>query len=175
MKFTLVDEIPWPRDVVFRTHRDKLPELVPYLANVDAVEVRERMEDGDVVRLLNHWSGSSDDVPALIRPVLKPELLTWVDRAVWDQGRWRCDWNITLNALPDAITAKGYNLFQDEGDETVIQIQGEFTVHPDRIPGVPTLLARKAQSAIERFVVGLLEPNLRLSNRAVEQYLEDHA
>lgn len=174
MKFNLVDEIPYPRDLVFRTHRDKLVELVPYLANVDRVEVREREEQGDIVRLLNLWSGSSSDVPAIIRPIVKPELLTWVDKAVWDRGRWRCDWDITLNALPDAVTAKGYNLFQDEGDETVIQIQGEFTVHPDRIPGVPAMVARTAQGAIERFVIGLLEPNMRLSNRAVEQYLDDN-
>lgn len=174
MKFNLVDEVPWPRDVVFRTHRDKLVELVPYLGNVDSVEIRERREEGPVVRLLNHWSGSSSDVPAVIRPVLKPELLTWVDRATWDQSKWRCDWDITLNALPDAVTARGYNLFKDEGDATVIQIQGEFIVHPDRIPGVPTLVAKTAQSAVERFVVGLLQPNLRASNRAVEQYLDAH-
>lgn len=174
MKFNLVDEIPWPRDVVFETHRDKLEQLVAYLPNVDGVDVRTRETDGDVVRLVNVWSGSSSDVPALIRPVLKPDLLTWVDRATWDRGRWRCDWDIELNALPGAITARGYNLFQDEGDETVIQIQGEFVVHPDRIPGVPTMVARRAQGTIEKFVIGLLEPNMRLSNRAVEQYLDEH-
>jgi len=173
MRFSLVDEIPHPRELVFRTHRDHLVDLVPYLDNVDRVVVASREEADGVVRLENHWTGSSRDVPAVIRPILKPEMLSWIDRATWDEGRWRCDWEITLNALPEAVTARGFNLFQDEGDETVIQIQGEFVVHPDRVPGVPALVARRAQSTIERFVVSLLEPNLKQSNRAVERYLDE--
>lgn len=174
MKFSLVDEIPWPRELVFSTHRDKLLELVPYLPSVDSVVIRSRADDGDVVRFDNLWSGASDDVPAVLRGLIKPEMLTWVDTAAWDVGRYRCDWSIDLSALPGAITARGTNSFRDEGEDTVIQMQGEFIVHPERIRGAPTFLVRKAQPAIERFVVGLLQPNLKQSNAAVAQYLEDH-
>lgn len=174
MQFTLTDEIPYPRDLVFATHRDKLLEVLEYLSNVEDIEIASREEDGDVVRFENHWTGSSSDVPRLLQGVIKPEMLTWIDRARWDQGQYRCDWEITLNALPDAVTAKGYNLFDDEGDVTVIRMHGEFVVHPEKVPGVPTFLARKAGPAIEKFVVGLLEPNLRESNRAVESYLDDN-
>ena len=136
--------------------------------------VKERVVEGDVVRLLNLWTVSSNDVPGPIRPLLKPENLTYLDRATWDAGRWRCDWEITLTALPEAVTARGFNTFLDEGGETVIQMNGEFVIHPDRVPGVPTFVARAAAPALEKFVVGLLQPNLKKSNQAVQQNIEDH-
>jgi len=175
MKFNLTDEIPFERDEVFATHRDKLLELVDYLPNVDEVVVESREEDGDIVKLVNLWKGASSDVPAPLRPVIKPEMLSWVDRATWDKGRYRCDWNITLTALPDAVTAKGFNVFVDEGDVTVIQMSGEFVIHPEKVPGMPAFMARRLAPTLEKFVVGLLQPNLKKSNQAVEQYLEDNS
>ena len=174
MRIHVIDELPYERELVFSTHRDRLRELVPYLRGVDRIDVSERQIDGSVVRFENVWYGTSNDVPAVIRPILKPELLRWIDRAAWDQDAWRCDWEIELTALPDAVTARGTSRFRDEGAETVVEITGEFSINPDRIPGVPAFAARRAQPTIERFVVGLLEPNLTEANRAVEQYIEDH-
>ncbi len=174
MKFNFVDEIPHPRSVVFSTHRDRLQELVPYLGNIDRIETPVREDDGPTVHFENVWYGSSDDVPAVVRHILTPELLKWVDRATWNAKTWRCDWDIQLHALPGAITAKGTNRFRDEGDDTVIETNGEFTIHPDRLPGVPTFAARRAAPVLERFVLSLLQPNLKGSNRAVTAYIEDH-
>lgn len=175
MKFNITDEIPFEREIVFETHRDKLEELVDYLSNVDAIVTRERVEEGDVVRLVNEWTGSSSDVPAVMKSLVKPEHLSWTDRAVWDKSKWRADWQITINALPEAVSAKGSTEFFDEGDETLVRISGEFVIHPDRIPAVPGFVARAAAAPIERFVVSLLQPNMKRSNHAVEQYLEDNA
>lgn len=174
MKFSLTDEIPHPRPVVFHTHRDKLIDLVPYLVQIESIRCESRAEEGPVVRLVNLWRASSDDVPAPLRSILKPERLTWVDRATWDGAQWRCDWEITLSALPEAVTARGSSTFLEEGEETIVQMTGEFLIHPDRIPGVPTFVAKAAAAPLERFIVGLLQPNLRRSNQAVRQYIEDH-
>lgn len=172
MKFSLVDEIQHPRERVFATLRDRLPDCVPFMANVDSLTVESRIEEGDVVKLVNLWRGSSADVPGPLRPLLKPETLSWVDRATWDQGRWRCEWEITLPAVPDAITARGFNTYLDEGGETVIQLNGEFVVHPDRIRGVPSFVARSVAPTLEKFVIGLIQPNLKKTNQAVAQYLD---
>lgn len=175
MKFNITDEIPFEREIVYQTHRDKLEDLVSYLSNVDSIVTRERVEEGDIVRLVNEWSGSSSDVPAVVRSVLKPEHLTWTDRAVWDKSKWRADWQITINALPEAVTAKGTTEFFDEDGDTLVRIAGEFIIHPDRIPAVPGFVARAAAPPLERFVVSLLQPNMKRSNQAVQQYLEDNA
>lgn len=174
MKFSLTDEIPFPRDIVFATHRDKLLELVPYLPNVKSVVVRSRAVEDGVIKLVNVWTGTTDDVPTVIRSLIKPDMLTWVDTATWDEGRWRTDWDIDITALAGAVTARGYNTFREEDGETVLHMQGEFTIHPEKVPGVPGFVARAAAPTLERFVVGLLEPNLRKTNQAVRRYIEDH-
>jgi hypothetical protein len=175
MKFSLVDEIPHPRALVFATHRDRLVDVVKYMPNVAGVVTESRIEEGDLVHLVNRWTGASTEIPAPLRPLVKPELLTWVDRATWDQARWKTQWSITLDAVADAISAHGENTFLDEGPDTVVQMNGEFVVHPERIRGVPSFVARSAAPALERFVVGLLQPNLKRSNAAVRQYLDDNA
>ena len=76
--------------------------------------------------------------------------------------------------MAEAITARGHNTFLDEGPDTVVQMNGEFVVHPERIKGIPAFVARSAAPTLERFVVGLLQPNLRRSNAAVRQYIDDH-
>jgi hypothetical protein len=174
MKFSLVDEIPHPRTLVFATHRDRLLELIPYMPNVRSVVTEERVEDGPRVSLVNKWTGEHTDIPAPLRAFVKPELLTWTDRATWDQEHWTCTWSITLDAVAEAITARGHNTFLDEGPDTVVQMNGEFVVHPDRIKGIPAFVARSAAPTLERFVVGLLQPNLRRSNAAVRQFIDDH-
>ena len=128
MKFSLVDEIPHPRELVFSTHRDKLLELVQYLPNVASVVTESRIEEGEVVKLVNVWTGASGDIPAPVRPLLKTEHLMWVDRAQWDRDRWRCDWEITLSAIPEAVSARGFSTFLEEGSETVVQMNGEFLI-----------------------------------------------
>lgn len=175
MRFTLTDELPHPRDLVFATHRDKLEELVEYLPNVESVEIRKREIDGAVVRLENHWKGASTDVPAVLRPIVKAEYLSWVDYAEWDEAAHRCRWRIELGLLPGAITARGESVFVEEGDETIVNMTGEFIIHPERIPGVPAFVAKNAAPALEKFIVGLIQPNLRKSNAAVVEYLDDHA
>ena len=65
--------------------------------------------------------------------------------------------------------------FAYEGDVTIVQMSGEFVIHPEKVPGVPAFMARRLAPTLEKFVVGLLQPNLKRSNQAVESYLEDNA
>jgi len=174
MKFTVNDEIDFPLDLVFPTYRDKLHEMLDYMDNVDMIEVKSREEDGDVVKLLNQWHGSADDIPKPLRPVVNADKLSWLDKATWDTHKHRVDWEITLLALPEAVTAKGFTLYKEDGDVTIISISGEFLIHPDKVPGVPTFVAKRLAPTLEKFVVGLLQPNLKKSNQAVQEYLEDN-
>lgn len=173
MRFTITDELAHPLDLVFATHRDKLEELVDYLPNIESVETKSRIEEDGVAKLENHWTAASTDIPSVLRPMLKSEYLTWIDRAEWDGNTYRCRWVIELGVLPGAITARGENVFREEDGETIIDMTGEFIVHPERIPGVPTFVAKRAAPAVEKFVVGLLQPNLRKSNAAVGEYIDD--
>jgi nitrogen fixation protein len=174
VKFTITEEIAHPRERVFRTQRDRLVELVPYIPNVENVVVEETEVTGSVVRFLNRWTVASTDIPSTIKGFLKPEHLTYLDRAKWDESSWRCEWELIITALPDAVTARGITSFADEGDETIVRLDGEFLIHPDRVPGVPAFLARTLAPSLERWVVGLLQPNLKKTAAAVGQFIDDH-
>ena len=174
MRFALEDEVAWPREVVFKAHRDHLPEVAEYVPNVTSVETISRVEEpGGLVRLENLWHGARSDIPMLLRPFIGNDALSWLDRATWDIEKWQCDWEITLNALPEAVTARGKNVFREEDGETLIFLSGELIIHPQHLPAVGGFVPKKASEAIERFVVGMVKPNLKHANVAVARYLED--
>lgn len=172
MEFQVTDTIPHPRETVFATHRDHLVELAEYLPNIETITVQSREDDGPVTRLVNHWKAAPTEVPAAARPFIKPELLAWIDRATWNQDEWRCQWEIELGFLPEAVTARGFNRFLEQGGHCTIEINGEINVRAERIPGVPRLLAGKLSGAVEKFVVNLIRPNLLKTNEAARRYIE---
>lgn len=174
MKFTITEEIAHPRDKVFRTQRDKIVELVPYIPNVESVVVEETHVEGPVVRFLNRWKVAATEIPGPIKGFLKPEHLGYLDRAKWDETTHRCEWELEITALKDAVTARGTTSFLDEGGETIVRMDGEFLIHPDRVPGVPAFVARTLAPTLEKFVVGLLQPNLKKTAHAVGAYIDDH-
>lgn len=173
MKFTVVDDIPFPREQVFRTHRDRLEELVAYMPNVESVVTEEREEDGEIVRLVNAWRAAQSEIPTIARPFIKPDMLSWIDRAEWDEDEYAVDWETSLGFLPDAIECRGRSEFIDYGDETQMQIEGEIVVDGSKIPGVPRLMAGKLAKALEGFVVNLVKPNFTETNAIVARYLEE--
>ena len=173
MKFTLTAEVLHPRDEVFAVQRDTLPDLVRFLPNVERIEREILEQGGDILRVRNDWYGSVDEIPALVRPLVKPEWLQWSDEAVWDADRFVCEWQTHLNMFPGAITSRGTTRFEDEGDATLVTVHGEFSIDPARIRGIPTGLARKVAPRIEKFVIGVLEPNMKRTLQAVEEYIDD--
>ncbi len=173
MRFTLTDEIGFPLELVYDTHRDKLEDIIDYLPNVDRIEVLESQVEGEVTRFVKRWTGSSNDVPGVLRPIVKPEYLQWIDRATWDRSRFTTEWELELDFLKGAMSARGINHFIEDGDVTIIEMEGEFNIHPERLSFVPGPIARKAAPALERFVVNLVKPNLRGTNQAVERYIEE--
>lgn len=174
-KFTITDIIPFPRAEVYATQRDKLSELAEYLHDISEIVVEEREETGSVVKFVNLWRAEGQDVPKLARSFIKPEMLKWHDYATWDGDEWTCEWHIKLGFLPDAIEASGKNRWKEHGDKTRVIIDGQIAVHADRIPGIPKMMAKKVGATVEKFVVKMIEPNLKKTNEGVTQFLKDHS
>ncbi len=174
MKFTIKNTIPFPRDQVYTTQRDRLPELASYLNDIEEIRVVEESEEGHIKRYVNAWRAGGQDIPTIARAFVKPELLKWLDHATWDGEKYTCDWRIELGFLPDAIIARGHNEWRDRGNETLVIIDGEIVVNAKLIPGVPGLMANKVGTAVEQFVVKMIEPNLKKTCEGVAQFLRDN-
>ncbi|AWV90500.1 DUF2505 family protein [Bradymonas sediminis] len=170
-KISVQDSVSSPRDVVFATFRDKLDELDEFLPDIESIvtESREDLDDGRT-RIVRVWRARPEEIPSAARKFIKPEMLQWTDTATWNPNDFSCEWEMEVGFLTDAITAKGVNRYSEDGDSTGIVIDGVLGVDASKIPGVPRLIAGKVGSAVEKFVVKMITPNLKDVNRGIEKY-----
>src|SRR5579884_3335803 len=127
--------VPFRRETVFRTYRDDILKLLPYLPNVRSMQTTSRREDGSVVELVNEWRGGGD-VPTAIRAVLSDAVLTWTDYATWNADTLRCEWRTQTHAFTDAVRCLGSNAFLEDGpDKTLIEFRGSLDIDAKQVRG----------------------------------------
>jgi hypothetical protein len=170
------DTIHFPRDLVFQVYRDRLSDLGAYLPNIESITVERRtVRDDGSIELVNRWQAARTEVPAVIRPFIKPEMLQWYDYATWDSKGHVCRWRTEMVLLHGAITSEGVNYYRAIDDSTMeVHLTGTIRVEASKIPGVPRLMAGKVASAVESGVLKVTEPNLRAVSRGLEQFLAEH-
>ena len=167
------EHITHPATLVFETIRDKTQDMVSFMPNIDEMEVLTREEDPPRVHLYNRWQGASNDVPRVVRPFIKRELISWHDRATWDQDALSCSWEIEASVGKDFFSCKGNTTIEPLGEQKALfSLKGELVVDPKRVPGVPRLLAGRLKNPMERFIANAISPNLTSIAKAVQQYLD---
>lgn len=166
-------QIAFPREKVFTVYRDDILKVVPYMTNVQSIEVRSRKEDGPVVEFVNEWRGGGE-IPAAVRAVLSEAMLSWTDYAKWNRDELTCDWRIETHALTEAVRCVGQNRFVEDGaGKTRLEIRGKFDVDATKIRGVPRFLAGKIGRTVEEFMVSKIQSNLVETAKSLTKYLED--
>ena len=167
------EHLSHPAERVFATLRDKTPELVVHLPNIESVEVLNRRDEPPRTHLINRWQAKNDDVPSILRPFVKKELLSWIDRAAWDAEKLSCDWEIEAVAGRDCFSCQGSTQIAPDGEgRALFTLHGELRVDPDHVPGVPRFLARRIQEPLEHFIAAAMRPNLASIAIAVQRYLD---
>jgi hypothetical protein len=172
MEFKIAELIRHPLEKVYRTNRDHLADLVPFMPNVDDIEVLERAETPTGVRLVNRWKVSGA-VPRVARPFFGEKMLTYLDRAEWHNEASRVDWKFEIGMFPDAVDCHGSNYFTagKEAETTELVLQGWLNIDLGKVRGVPRLLQGLA-STVESFVIGQVRPNLAAVAVAVGKFLD---
>ena len=162
MRFAFDETIHHPLERVYPVLRDRLPEMVPYLESVESIEVQSRTEEADGrLRLLNVWQGNASQAPTAVRPFMSRDMLRWKDHAVWNDAENRVEWRFETFHLDRLFDARGANTFTAvDGDRTRVEISGSLDVYPERVPGVPSLLARRFRGPIEDAIASQIRPNL---------------
>lgn len=167
--------VPFVRELVFRTYRDQLVDLVPHLPNIRAIDVRDRTDEPPRARLVNIWHGAGE-IPAAARKLLSEDMLSWTDHATWDESSWTCDWRIETHSFTEAVSCKGTNRFVAlEGDQTRVEIRGDLTIDLGKVRGVPRFLAGTLAGTVEKFIVGHITPNLTRVSAALSTFLEERS
>jgi hypothetical protein len=174
VQFRFEQIIPHPRQLVYETYRDKLPELVPYLPNCDRIEVisREDLADG-AVKLRNLWHANVK-VPRAARRFVKDELMSWYDDALWLPDAWAVDWRFELRVFTEAASCGGHNRFEIvDAVSTRYVLSGQLDLNLSKLPFVPRMF-RGLAPRIEQWIIDAVQPNLESIGEAVGRYLDEH-
>lgn len=172
MKIETTADIAFSRDLVFAAYRDHLTDLVPYLANVRAINITSRADEGSLVKFVNRWKGGGE-IPAVVRKFLSEDLLEWDDLATWNAADFTCQWQTVVPAFKDAVDARGHNTFVERTPGiTTLTISGHLKVDAAKIKGVPRILAGTVSPAVEAFLVAAIKPNLVAVAKGVEKFLK---
>lgn len=164
-----------PVEAVYAIYRDRLPDLAAYLPDVAEIIVRSREERDGGVRLHNEWV-ADHEVPRVIRPYVRPEHLRWDDHATWYDADHHCEFELRTRAFTEAVDCRGSTTISSaEHGGTRVQLRGELKIDASAVRGVPRLVAGRIGPSIERFIIGLIRPNLERTNTAIQQLLDDEA
>jgi len=174
MIITSKDILQYPVTKVYETVRDHQVDLVPYMPDIEAVEVAEREElEDNTVRLLNHWHGATE-APSIIKKFIKPEMMSWKDYAVWHDEESYVAWRLETFYLKDLFSCTGTTRFNDiDGKTMEMFLEANLNVNAATIPGVPKFLAKKVNPQVEVFIAKLISPNLNNLAKGVKAYLDD--
>ena len=107
MDFTCSDTVTHPAEVVHLLLRDDMTQILPYLPDVDGIEVLTREDEDRGVRLVNLWRASEGAVPKVAKPFVKPEMLSWKDHALWLHGARKAEWRLEPKVGGELFTCSG--------------------------------------------------------------------
>lgn len=156
----------------FLAYRDHLPEFATFIDDIQKIVVESRDESPGAVKLHNVWFAKSE-IPTFAKAFLKPEMLRWDDFAEWREGEMRCLWEIKPRAFADAVKCSGTNTFVDLGNGTTrVVLEGDLSINPRAIPGVPRMIAGRIGPKVEKFIVSMITPNLKKTNTALGQWMD---
>ena len=166
--------VKYPEDMVWQAIRDCLPELAQWLDNVDTISVEERNEqDNGNIHLTNLWQAKAKMPPGL-KSVIDPDMLSWIDRAEWQESSRQCHWKIEPNFFHDRIQCSGTAHYASAmgGRGTKIIFEGDIDIDTHQLPGVPAALESTIARGVESMVTSLIPKNFRKMTEALPKILE---
>lgn len=169
--FNTVVMLRQPAEPVWATMRDRLPELVPMIDDVESITVVEReLLAPHQTRLVNEWR-PRQQIPELLRNTLHSSELGWIDRNVWDEDTGVCTWEIEPTVFTDDIRCEGTTTFQPAmgGRGCRVTFAGRFELAPGALSKLVGPLQRRAEAFIESIVTTVIPQNTRKVLEAAAQ------
>jgi hypothetical protein len=174
--FSSIAIVKHPLDLVWVTIRDRLPELVPFIEDMEQITQlkREELPEG-IVKLDNLWQANLK-LPVLQFAKLKPEMFAWIDQAEWREHTHECHWEIKAQYLPDSLECRGVARYQPAigGRGTRVTFEGQLGVSAVNLPGLG-MLDGSFLKGFESLASSLIPKNMRKLTEAVGGFLDQNA
>ena len=177
MKIKSISVLKHPRESVWTTIRDRLPEIVPFLDDIESVKVQSRDERPDgAVQLVNLWK-AKPKLPAIAANYIMPDMLAWIDRADYRPQSFECHWQMEPLFFSERIKCAGVTRYESAmgGRGPRVTVEGDLELSTHNLPGVPAILEGALASGVAAFVTALVPKNFRKLIDAVGQFMESPA
>jgi hypothetical protein len=160
---------------VFIAFRDRGNETIKYIKDLKEVKELERKKLPDGKMLTQGvWMAKSDKIPAILKTIIKPEMLKWKDKTIWDEKNLTCHWEIETFYFNEHFECKGKWVFSEWGkNKTKAILNGYLKIFIPSLVLVPKSLTDKAGEMIEKIVVKELQPNLKKNMEAIGSLLNE--
>jgi hypothetical protein len=173
MELNVATVINQPRDVVYELVRDDVEKLVPYMPNIEEIVGKSSERDGSKLKVVRRWRAKAE-VPRMAQKFIKPELFMWDDVATWDDDERSVEYYLESSVANDLYDARGKNQWVELDDGKMeLRIQCTVLIYPERLPGVPRMLAGKVKPMVESLVGKMLKPNLTSLGDGINRYFAE--
>lgn len=151
-----------PQQELWLAMRDHMVDFAGNIADIKSIRQIERTTDSNsTVHVINEWR-VRQQVPTMLRSILKASELSWIDHNTWDAQAHTCTWAIEPNFLTEHIACSGTTSFAPAmgGQGTRVTFEGEFDLKPGalgNLRGMESLLS----GFLESIVTTIIPRNLR--------------
>lgn len=173
MNFDFAQPLATDAATAFMVLHDRFTDLPAYLPNVLSIrEVERRAPDSDgSVRTVHRWQADPELIPKIARTFLKPSLLEWVGDAHWQPASGQVNFVFSSDHFAGLYSCDGTFRIVTRGAGCDIRIDVRFDVYPERLPGVPKWMARRAAPVVEQTLVSAVRPSLAALPQALTHLL----
>ena len=176
MNFEKSNLVSHPASLVLETMIERMHEVVPFMPSVTGIELKSREElPNDQLKIVRRWQGSTNNAPSALKPFLSEEVMAWTDTAIWTPAEYKVEWTLSTS-MGRLYDCSGTNFFEPDPanpeTSTRMRVTGTLQVYPDRLPGLPKFLGKRLAPQVEKFVIGLITPNLTDVADGLQGYLD---
>ena len=172
MQLSIQSMIPFPIAKVYEAMRDHLPELAKYMPNIESIEVISKVNENNVLQIVNQWNPAETEIPKVAQPFIQADKIFWKDYATWTDAEYSCSWRLEMGFMPERVTCVGRTYFvQLDENRTEMRVEGDLTLQLQGL--VPRLILGKATKVVETFVSKLVQPNFQKTTQALIDYLRE--
>ena len=152
-----------PHQELWTVMRDHLVDFAGRISDIDEIRQVSRTQDSEgVVHIVNEWR-VRQQVPAMIRPILKTSELSWIDRNTWNARTHTCSWTIEPGFLTEHIACSGNTCFAPAmgGQGARVTFEGELDLKPGLLSGPLGGVDKLLSGFLESIVTTVIPRNLR--------------
>lgn len=151
---------------VFDISKRFLPELVSEITVVTHLGRTVETPDQSVYRTIDRWEiDVLKPLPGFISRFLTFQVVRARSEIDWQKDELRSTWSITVPDMEDLLEeCRGIVKFLNDGEETLLVLEGQFDLDLSAVPGIPNFLAsylRGRQASVAKRVIRQYLPRFK--------------